>query len=247
MNRTAPLLALLLAVPNLAAAQGADLRTEEARGLYELGVVAFDRGEWSACADFFERSFVLVFAPELLYNIGRCYEGAADDAPDRETYARAVRALERYLRELPGADRAEVEARIAGIRARLETLPLPVEPVLEEPAPPLEVPVEPLELEAPDVLELPLEAPRPFGFVASVTLAAVTLATSIVALSLGGAGQARYDELASTCGAMALGCAEDAIASVDAMATAANVFFGIAGALLGGTGLAFGLELSESF
>jgi hypothetical protein len=114
---------LLMLTPTSTRAQVSDLRTEEARRLYELGVIAFEEEQWPACAEYFERSFALVSAPELLFNVGRCYGRSGDASGDVEDLRRAVAALSRYLRELPEAsDRAVTETEIATLQARIGQL-----------------------------------------------------------------------------------------------------------------------------
>lgn len=83
---------------------------EEARGLFEAGAATFSEGRYEEALGYFERSYAITGAPELLYNIGHTAERIRHDE-------RAVEAFEQYLEARPDSDeRASIEARIANLR-----------------------------------------------------------------------------------------------------------------------------------
>lgn len=83
----------------------------EARGLFLAGEAAYDRGEFGAALDYFQRAFDLSQRPQLLFNVGLAASRAGD-------IARARAAFQRYLDEVPDApNRGDVEARIAELEA----------------------------------------------------------------------------------------------------------------------------------
>lgn len=91
-----------------------EAQREEARGVFEAGRAAFADGRYEAALEYFERSYELTHAPELLYNIAQSADRMRRDE-------RALSAFEAYLAELPDApERPEVEARIRALRAALE-------------------------------------------------------------------------------------------------------------------------------
>lgn len=109
-------MALVLALAPMAAAQGADAGVvSRAQDLFHQGVAAYDAGRLDEAARLFAEADRLMPSPELAFNIARIYERMGD-APA------AIRQFERYLRDShpPDAERADVEARIAALRA-LET------------------------------------------------------------------------------------------------------------------------------
>ncbi len=92
-------------------ASAQDAPVEEARGLFEAGRAAFDAGRYEEALGYFERSYELSEAPELLYNIGHTAERLRRDE-------RAIEAFERFLEARPDAEgRAAIEVRIANMRA----------------------------------------------------------------------------------------------------------------------------------
>jgi tetratricopeptide (TPR) repeat protein len=140
--------------------------------------------------------------PILLYNLGRAYEGA-------DRVAEAIDAYERYVDAAPDApDRDAVERRIDRLRARLR----PQQPPPPEPTP---------------VTEAPREAvPRPI--VAPWVLAGIGGAGLVAGATLGGLARARRDAAVE---AMAQADAAAHLARAERLATAANVAFGVGGAL----------------
>ncbi len=79
---------------------------EEARHHFVSGQEKFKAGEFREAVDHFDRAYELIGAPELLYNIGRCFEELEDSE-------RAVENYEMYLRLSPDApDAVEVGERI---------------------------------------------------------------------------------------------------------------------------------------
>lgn len=84
-------------VPSTAFAQD----VARARDFYRAGTTAYQEQRWEACAHNFEDSFEIVHAPELLYNIGVCYQRAGEVHADRAlpNWNKAIFAYRRYLRE----------------------------------------------------------------------------------------------------------------------------------------------------
>jgi len=258
MIRSFLLAALVALVPVQAFAQ--ERPVAEAQHLYELGVISYERQEWARCADFFERSFTLVFAPELLFNIGRCHAREGGATGEIDSLQRAILAYARYLREpvtMEPSERAEVEAEVARIRARVAEIRASVLPIERQTVVPVVVVEEP-QVEAPLAEEtrvetspevFAVEAPTSaeFGFSGTVTGAALTGVSLITAIILGVVAQERYETLAETCGRSPEGCSAGQIQEVDSLGVAANAMFGVSGALAAGTGVMFGLEVSGSF
>lgn len=127
-----------------AQAHALDSHDDEARALFEAGLVAFESQRFESALLYFSRSLELSRRAKLHYNIGITLERL--DRP-RE----AAAAYTEYLEELPEADnRDEVEARLAVLHGEAGALP-PVSATQAKP--------EPLE-EAPKVAT-PVPAPKP--------------------------------------------------------------------------------------
>lgn len=226
-------------------------RVVRARQLYQQGAEAFERHRWLECAQAFEQSFTLVFAPELLYNIGRCYAEAARLSRSREHYGRAIAAYRRYMREVEDADNQEIGLAIDQLRAERDLLP-----PTEEVASPLGAEPEPEESSATDaaaerepdrqVLSRPVRAlpQEQGGFAWTWTMvgASLTFAAAVAAIVTGVVASSEYDSLASTCGQTPEGCGAGQIARVQDLATGTNALLVASGVLLVGTGVAFGVE-----
>jgi hypothetical protein len=85
-------------------------RQEEAKKYFVEGSRHFSRGEYRLAIDDFRSAFDIVRAPDILFNIGRCYEELGDTD-------NAIYHYEMYLRFYPTADDAEnVRRRIATLR-----------------------------------------------------------------------------------------------------------------------------------
>ena len=111
------------------AAGAAEDRTDEAKGLFAAGKAAFDAGRFADALDYFRRSYQISGRAALLYNIALSHDRLREDG-------RALEAYEQYLKQAPEApNRAEVETRLAAIRAALansepapsQTAPAPAE------------------------------------------------------------------------------------------------------------------------
>ena len=84
---------------------------EEARIVYQAGVLAYDEQRFENALEHFERAHELSGRPQLLYNIGLAADRLRRDP-------RAIEAYESYLRELPdAANRARVEERLGFLRS----------------------------------------------------------------------------------------------------------------------------------
>src|ERR1700760_2437261 len=110
------LLLSLLAWPALARAEGSssalDPDTEIARRHFQTGSIAYENGDYATALQEFERARLVKPLPGLDYNIGRCHDRL-------EQVPQAIAAYQRFLDATQNdAERAEVGARIAVLRAR---------------------------------------------------------------------------------------------------------------------------------
>lgn len=90
---------------------------EEARRRADAARALFQAGRFADAALEFQAAYEIAPEPQLLYNLGICYEeaGMAD---------RAAEALQRYLNTTPGAaDRAAVEQEIARLKGAAPLAP----------------------------------------------------------------------------------------------------------------------------
>lgn len=237
----------VLTVPSTSLAQEADAPTPEqvnqARSLYEQGAQAFERHRWLECAQSFERSFTIVFSPELLYNIGRCYEEAARLSRNRDHYSRALAAYQRYVREVEDADREEIALKVEQLRGELELLPPEVDP---DPEPPQEITPEPevVQEETPDpILEVqPPAAESEYAWTWTTVGVAATALTAVAAVVLGVVANVEYDSLLNTC---APDCRPGDVDRVEGMIAATNALLVVSGVFLVGTGVVFTLEFVD--
>ena len=92
------------------ASSGGD--TSGAGALFERGLAAYAAGDFGEAARLLSEADALVPSPELAYNLGRVYERMGETE-------NAIAMFRRYLRDgSPSeADRADVDARIAGMEA----------------------------------------------------------------------------------------------------------------------------------
>ena len=261
-------LLLFLVTPCIVLAQEEDApsttQVQRARELYQQGVEAYNSESWVTCAYYFEQSFTQVFAPNILYNIGLCYDRAAHVNPRQSFLIRGVRAYSRYLVDASGTSEEDVQqvtARIEVLRSMRHRLypeeSLPTTPTTPAPAEGEETEEAPLSADAaaepletlPVVLSEPpsvsLDPPTSFNWTYTTVGAVATGVLGIVALSLGAAARSDYDALSSGCGETPEGCPQDEIARVNAMSMGANVLFVMSGVLLVGTGIAFVAEFVD--
>lgn len=253
-------------VPSVALGQSTEAQTAEAQSFFQRGQLAFQQERWPDCARHFERSFALVFSGELLYNIGVCYERAADavEGPEaRQLMERAIAAYRRYGREQPDAEDADaVRGRAERLREALPREVAATSIAETEASPPQDSPVsdaagdtsqpppvatatpvlssaEVEGLHAPPVGDEPSLA-EGFGFPLTVAAGLWTVVTFAVAVATGVYGQSRFDTLGETCGMTELGCSDSDIDDVEMLETVANVFYigAAVGIALGGVALA---------
>jgi tetratricopeptide (TPR) repeat protein len=82
---------------------------ELAKAHYRTGEIYYERGRYPDAAREFEEAYRLSNRPELLYNMGKSYDGAGDAA-------RALTAYRRFLGAVKASpDRGAVEARITAL------------------------------------------------------------------------------------------------------------------------------------
>lgn len=87
---------------------------EEARIVYEAGVVAYREQRFENALEYFERAHELSGRPQMLFNIGLVADRLRRDE-------RAVEAYEAFLREMPDTEnRAQVEDRVRLLRDELD-------------------------------------------------------------------------------------------------------------------------------
>ena len=257
MRFTALLLLLATMFPCMASAQDAEL--QRARDLYTQGREAFQRGEWAMCAYYFEQSFQLVHSPELLYNVGKCYDRAAMADNRVEYFERALAAYTRFIRERPEDADDEIRQRIGVLRDAMhrlfpstrdqvvpETPPLvvvvPQETVAPEPIPD----AEDVQVTAPEAAAAEPEAEADNGFAWTWTLVGgiTTAVMGAVALSVGSVARNEFNSLRDSCGGTTAGCDPNDVSRVESLQLATNILLGLSGALLIGTGLSFIFEFS---
>lgn len=114
----------LLCVPGLARAEE-DPEDPRTRELFERGVELFATEEYEAALDAFQQAYELEPSGPVLYNIAMCQMALL-------RYVESIDTFNRYL-ELAGADvdderRAEIDASIVEMEARLGEVRLSVEP-----------------------------------------------------------------------------------------------------------------------
>lgn len=114
--RRAALVGVLVSLMAPAVASGAGSRKPNAMAakLDEMGKKAYKEQQWDDAVAAFEAAYEADPLPRFLYNLGRIYE-------KRESYAQAIRHLERYL-ESSGEidDREDTTARIMLIEIKLK-------------------------------------------------------------------------------------------------------------------------------
>lgn len=245
-NRCVFVLSLLLATLGAVSPLSAQSASESARLHFESGTLAFNEARWLDCARDFEASFQGVFAPELLYNVGLCYQRASNAVPDAEAaplLERSLAAYRRYLRELPDSEdavriqreSADLQARLTRIQEMQAQTPDP-EPIVQEPTPP----------PAPPVPELVFESVPRGQYPVTILAGALTLVSAVIAIGLGVHAQDLYNGLSATCGRTDAGCSMDSINEVSTFALASNIMYGVSGVFLAGTAIGFGLEFSAT-
>jgi tetratricopeptide (TPR) repeat protein len=106
---------LLVGAPAVAAETDPD--TEVAQRLFAEGASAYDAHDYARALERFEAARRLKPLPAFDYNIARCHDRLGQPGP-------ALAAYERYLAAVPDApDAAEVRARVAVLRGRVEPAP----------------------------------------------------------------------------------------------------------------------------
>jgi len=217
----------------------------EARSAFESGTLAFNESRWQDCATEFERSFSLIFAPELLFNIGLCYQRAAGALPDSvagPVLDRALAAYRRYVREIPDAsDEGVVRGYIADLEVRVARIHREMI-VVNPPEPERVATVVPAE---PDPEPTVVTVARN-EFPITLATGALTLVSTALAIGLGVHAQSLYASLGSTCGQTPEGCAVGSISEVGTFATGANIMWAVSGLALAGTSVGFVVEFTAT-
>jgi len=246
---------VLLCVPCVTFAQEQEITEDQinrSRELYVLGEEAYINRQWAQCADNFERSFSIVFSPELLYNIGRCYEELATTSGDPTHYGRAITAYTRYIREAHVEDTDALDLKIYRLSEALAHLEESTEIVYDYDSvlvPEEEVFDEPVvtSYHPPALIPRNRETPVPdsrFWWPATLYLGTATFVMLVATIITGVISLTTYNDLESTCGGTTAGCDSNDISKVNSLSTATNVLIGLTGALLVATGVAFYFEFS---
>jgi tetratricopeptide (TPR) repeat protein len=169
---------------------------------FERAETLYDEGRYAEAIELLRELLRDYPDPILLYNLGRAYEGA-------DRIAEAIDAYERYLDAAPDApDRDAIARRIERLRVRLR----PQAPA--DPTPP------------PATIVPPPKPPRPI--VAPWVVAGIGGAGLVAGATLGGLSWSRRD---AAIDAMIQADAAAHLGRAQRLATAANVAFGIGGAL----------------
>jgi tetratricopeptide (TPR) repeat protein len=106
-------LAVTLAAALVCGTVHADEAETKALALFEQSAKAYDAGRFSEAISLLEQAYALKKEPVLLYNLGRAYEGAGQEA-------KAADAYEGFLRAQPDAqDRGALEQRVATLRRQV--------------------------------------------------------------------------------------------------------------------------------
>jgi tetratricopeptide (TPR) repeat protein len=118
---------LLAGAPAPAAGQG--VKKEMAKRHFKNGAAYYDQANYSAALSEFTKAYELASAPELKFNIGRCYEGLG-------RLEEAIAAYKQYLQAAPETgDRTSIELRIKNLEKRLEATRPPPSPPPPGPEP----------------------------------------------------------------------------------------------------------------
>ena len=110
------LVALLgcLGAPGVAQAQSDSEKRQQAKEHYEMANRFYDVGKYGDAINEYEKAYLLVEDPALLFNIGQAYR-LGDHLED------AIRSYKNYLRRRPDAsNRADVEKKIADLERTLD-------------------------------------------------------------------------------------------------------------------------------
>lgn len=112
-------LLICLALPALSMAQSESSNEQQAGTHFERGVELYGEGNLDAALVEFERAYELVPTYRVLYNLGQLQA-------ERNEYVAALELFEKYLAEgdaeIPAARKAETNAEIAKLRARVAEL-----------------------------------------------------------------------------------------------------------------------------
>lgn len=196
MRLTALLLSIATAIfaSGVARAQTGSARTEEARGAFERGVAAYESGSFEEALASFQHAYALTENAELLFNIGTVADRLRRDELARESY-------EGYLRAYPAAvDRANIEARIAAIRAAHPDTPPVALPEAVAPEPEPAAPIEAVLAAPPEPPPASGTDPGPWILVASGGAAALAGAALLIVTAVDLDAASRADTWAALSG-----------------------------------------------
>jgi tetratricopeptide (TPR) repeat protein len=108
------LLTALLVLPRVSLAQKAGDDLQLAKQRFQLGLSYYNKARFAEAAAEFEASYNLSHRPDLLYNMGKAYQGAGDPA-------RALGSYRKYLRQVPSfaPDYSDVQSRVAELERKV--------------------------------------------------------------------------------------------------------------------------------
>jgi tetratricopeptide (TPR) repeat protein len=182
---------------------------EASRVAYAEGASSYERGDYDAALQQFQRAYDLAPSPEFWFNIARCHERLG-------RWAEAAGAYERYLAGKPTVeDAVQIRERISDLRLRAHE----VARLAQATAPPAPPPI--------------VSPPRP-----SLRVPALALLGVSVALAAGGFGAyfSEWSEYQSTRSACRSQCSSSSLdglrTRVEAAQVSGGVLFALAGAAL---------------
>lgn len=215
------------------AAPGAANDLQEAKAAYLRARRLYNVGMYREAARAFAESYRLCGSAMLLFNVGQAYRLAGDPAA-------ALSAYKAFVREAPEhPQRSFAEAKVDEMRAQmasgqsLQVSQTAGDRVLSQ--------EQGWDAQGPD----PAPAARPIPRWAPWAGAGTTLALAVGATLSGLSGNAKYEDLESSCGGTPEGCPQAEIDEVAARARLTNVLW-IAAALTGvATGLLVAVDASR--
>jgi tetratricopeptide (TPR) repeat protein len=200
---------------------------EAAKAHFAAGSAYYDQANYNDAVREFGEAYRLSRRVDLLYNIALCYERLYQ-------YDEAIRTLERYLSERPGApDRTAIQTRIGNLKKLRASQPPPPAPDPYEMPPPEPQPP-PLVEQVPVMLPPPpAPAPRRRWFLPGTLVMASGAGVLVAALATGATTELLYQDLIKKCPNNVCPAAERGrVELAQDLAVTTYVLLGIGGAAL---------------